>query len=712
MTTLPPAHHDFETRSTVDLKRAGLYRYFEHPSTEIICMSWRVGDGTIYGWTPRSPDPTALLEHVAAGGLVRAHNAAFERAAWAKLRATTHPHWPELRIEQQDCTMARAAAMALPQSLDQLAKALKTKAQKNEAGHKLMMRMCKPRRVEADGTVVWWNDPQMLEDLGAYCDDDVAAETDIDDMLPLLTDTERRVWILDQKINERGVALDLKSISRAIEVVGEAQKRADERMWWITDGDVQKCTETAKLVAWLNRRGIPCASVAKGEQEEIILTTQLFGDERAQEAIELRAASAKSSTAKFKAMLSAVGADGRSRGVLNYHTASTGRWGGRLWQPQNLPRVDPDRDLPDVMRTLQLMDSPLGKKALLDALEMVSDRPALDVLSKCLRAVLVAGPGKKFVGGDFANIEGRVNAWLAGETWKVEAFRQFDQGVGHDLYKVGYAASFGLDPAQVTKPQRQIGKVQELALGYQGSVGAYITMGAVYGIKPGEVALVAKAATHENDWLATRSKYANANSYELDQETWTGIKCVVNAWRAAHPNIVQGWWDLQDAALAAVDMPGLVVPCFNGRVKYLAANGFLFCSLPSGRVLAYASPLIRQVTNDYGTGPQKRNQVYYEGVDSKTRRWGPQSLYGGKQCENIVQGIARDVMIEAMFRAEDENYPLVLTVHDELLTEVPNLAGPLDDDAATLKRLMEIVPTWAEGLPVAASTWEDTRYVK
>ena len=706
------AHHDFETRSAADLKKVGLYRYFEHSTTSVLCMSWRVGsEGPVNRWRPGDEDPYALLEHIANGGTLTAHNAAFERRAWRWLRENGHADWPSLSAEQQDCTMARAAALALPQSLDQLGKALKTTIQKDDVGHRLMMQMCKPRKVEADGSIVWWDAPEKLERLAEYCDNDVETETAIDAMLPFLSDTERRAWLLDQKINERGVRLDVHTISRAIEVVSEAQQRADDRMWWLTDGDVKKCTETAKLVAWLNSRGVPCTSIAKGEVDEIVQSTMVLGDALAQEAIELRSAAAKSSTAKFKKMLETVQADGRARGLLNYHGASTGRWAGRLWQPQNLPRVDADRDLPDVLRAVELLNTNKGKKDLIDSIELVTGKP-METLSKCLRAMLIASPGKKFVGGDFSNIEGRVNAWLAGETWKVEAFRQFDQGVGHDLYKVGYAASFGLDPANVTKAQRQIGKVQELALGYQGSVGAYITMGAVYGIRPAEVAEVAAATTDQNDWLLTRSKFTETSSYGLDVDVWTGIKSVVNAWRAAHPNIVQGWWDLQDAAIEAVSMPGLVVPCFGGKVKYLAKNGFLFCALPSGRVIAYASPRVAGVEQDFGNGPQRRNQVQYEGVDSKTRRWGKQALYGGKQCENIVQAIARDVMLEAMFRAEDEDFPILLTVHDELLTEVSDTSGPLDDDALTLKRIMEHLPTWAEGLPIAASTWEDQRYVK
>jgi DNA polymerase len=701
------AHHDFETRSTVDLPKSGSHRYFEHPTTGVWMMSWGVGDGPIHRWHPGDEDPIELLAFVEAGGMMAAHNAAFERLAWAWIRKHLCPHWPPLLAEQQDCTMARAVAMALPAGLDQLAVALKTRVQKDKEGSRLMMQMCRPRRVEADGTIVWWDDAERIARLGDYCDQDVDTERHVDKIVPFLTETERRVWLLDQKINDRGVMLDTRLASRALDVVGEAKRKADDHMWFLTDGDVKKCTETAKIVAWLNKRGVPCTSVAKGEVEEIILTSQILGDDVAQEVIELRRAAAKSSTSKFSAMLKTVCADGRGRGTLGYHVASTGRWGGRLWQPQNLPRVDADRDLPDVMRTLELLATPKAKADLIDSIELVTGKP-METLSKCLRAMLIAAPGKKFIGGDFSNIEGRVTAWVAGEERKLDVFRAYDAGLGPDVYKVTAAGVLGIPVADVSKHQRQaFGKVPELALGYQGSVGAFVTMGATYGVKAGEVATVSKSLTDPVDWTATRSKYSTDDSRGLDQETWTGVKLVVERWRETHPNITQAWWDLQDAALEAVGKPGMVVPVCGGRIKYLAANGFLFCSLPSGRVISYAMPRTAKVEM-FG---KERWQVRYDGVDSKTKRWGEQSLYGGKQMENIAQAISRDALVEAMFDAEEFGFELVLTVHDELLCENDDLADS-NWTEENLRRIMSRVPEWAHGLPIAAATWEDYRYVK
>lgn len=749
------AHMDYETRSTVDLKKAGAYRYAEHPSTGVWCLSWRLGDGPVERWHPGDEPPMELIAHIEAGGLVIAQNAGFERVITNKVIRRDLPWFPELKIEQQDCTMARALALALPAGLDNLAIALKLRFQKDKEGYNLMLRMCRPRSMDGD-TPIWWDDQEKIQRLGEYCDVDVLTECDADAALPQLNSFEKKLWQLDQTINDRGVMLDVHSIERALEVVGEANKRADDRMWYLTDGDVQKCTETAKIVAWLNKRGVPATSIAKGEHEEIILCGQIFGDETVEEVIRLRGAASKTSTKKYKAMLDCVCADSRARGLFGYSVASTRRWAGRLIQPHNLPRIQ-DEDPPDVDRAIFFLNTPKSKADLLDSIELSTGRSALEVLSRSLRGMFTAAPGKKLYGGDFSNIEGVTNAWLAGEDWKLEGFRLAFAKMGPGMYETSYARSFGKQVADVTKGERQIGKVQELSLGYQGSVGAYVTMGANYGIKPGKVAEVARAATSEEAWAAVAKKYSVRDSRGLDRDAWTGIKIVVNSWRAAHPAIVGSWWALQEAALEAVQNPGAKIPVYDGKCAYLAANGFLFCQLPSKGVIAYAAPRVRETEWDPpvfytmlaeetvkaeahgevmihftaegrrvepeeplfledGTEvPMKvRNRrgrkkyvVEYDGVDSKTKRWSPQYLYGGLQCENIVQAVARDFLAEAMMRIEPK-YPIVLHVHDEVVSEVLEGFGSVDE----YKQIMSILPAWAEGCPIAVAAWEDKRYVK
>ena len=687
------AHIDFETRSTVDLQKAGVHRYAEHPSTSVWCMSYFVGMPSplrpVKNWRPGDPDPTDLLEWVADGGRCVAHNMPFDRTIWNKVvRARIAPHWPAMTIEQTDCTMARALAMGLPASLDMLGHAVGAKIKKDKDGHRLMMQMCRPRLVKPDGEIVWWDDPEKVQRLVDYCDIDIQAEAEIDLCLPQLSPAERRIWLLDQIINERGVAIDVVSCEAAERAVEYARKRANERLWYITKGDVKKASEVQKIVEWLNGRGVPCTSLQKGDMETLILKTEILGDNDAEEVVRLRRAASKTSNDKYPAMTRSASGEGRVRGTLAYHAAHSGRWAGRLFQPQNLPRLDHEKDGDTVDFVVRMLERNETPAEIVDALDVLTGDP-LGTLSKCLRAMLLAAPGKIFCGGDFSNIEGRLNAWFAGEDWKLDAFRAYDAKTGPDLYNLAYARAFGVPLGAVTKQERQVGKTMELALGFQGGKHSFQKMGANYGVS-------------------------------VTDERADELKA---AWRKANPKITQSWWTLQDAAIAAVASPGEKIAVLDGKVTYLAANGFLFCRLPSSRVIAYAKPRLKKVEilqtivdedGDVVDVPKGfKHQVEYDGLDSMTNRWCPQVLYGGKQCNNVVQAAARDLMAEAMLDAEAAGLPVVLTVHDELLCEVE---GPVDAQwkswAEKLQSIMGRVPSWATGLPLAAAAWEDKRYVK
>jgi DNA polymerase bacteriophage-type len=366
------------------------------------------------------------------------------------------------------------------------------------------------------------------------------------------------------------------------------------------------------------------------------------------------------------------------------------------------------------------------------------------ILSKAMRAMFVAAPGKRYIGGDFANVEGRVNAWLAGEQWKLDAYRAFDQGVGPDLYKLAYSRTFGIPVTDVTKIQRQIGKTEELAFGYQGSVGAWLR----FDSKPEVVTRVVREQSYGSEaWLRACEQYDRATKhYGLSADQWIAIKVIVNGWRDGHPQIMQNWWDLQDAAIQAVDEPGIIVESVQrrdhtvalcgGRVKYMVAEDFLWCRLPSGKLLAYCRPRLVEVKEDFlvdadgeifpveeftadeiaariaaGAKVQEgrvRTQVSYQGKNQKTGAWGSQRLYGGAQCNNVVQGTARELLRIAMHSVENHGYPITLHVHDEVVTEVDEAFG----SPTELESLMSILPPWAEGLPLVAKAWSDGRYVK
>ena len=368
-------HHDFESSSTVDLRKTGAYRYAEDPETRVWCMSYRLGDGPVRRWHPGEPDPVEFLAHVARGGRVVAHNAGFERLIWNVTLRSRAPwrHWPPLTIAQQDCTMARSLAVHLPADLDTLGQVLGLVEQKDKTAKALMMKMARPRKIypvqagidlpaqqvtrrENGETILWWNTPENLARLGDYCDQDVRTECEVDARLPPLSPEERELWERDQAINDRGVALDVATIERAVAVKEVALRRADARMAALTGGEVRRCTESGRLVAWLAARGLPCTSIAKDEHDELRAIAEMLGDVEAVEVIGLRAESTKTSTAKLDKMLGAVCFDGRARGLFGYHRAGPGRWGGNNIQPQNLPRVDEKKELPTVLAAIEAME--------------------------------------------------------------------------------------------------------------------------------------------------------------------------------------------------------------------------------------------------------------------------------------------------------------------------------------------------------------------
>lgn len=765
-------HMDFETASATDLTKSGVYRYAECPTTRIWCMSWSMGHGPVSRWYPPrfnmeypglvSDNPGPLLNHIAAGGLMVNHNAGFERRMWRWAREVGGcPHWPELKIEQQRCTLARAAAMALPQGLDELGVVLGLAERKDREGSLLMKRMAKPRSVY-NNQYTWWDSEENLERLGSYCDQDVRAERDADEFLPQLSPYELELWFLDQRINDRGVYVDEGSVNRAVDVVLEAKRRADGLMRELTGGVVKKCTEGAKLAAWINARGINCTTVKKGVQDDLIFIATVSGDELVKKVIELRRASMKTSTSKYAAMLRCICDDGGLRGLLAYHGARPGRWAGRLVQPQNFPRVDADVDATLVEFVTAMLSIAQSITDTCDAIEMVGFN-VMDGLSKSLRGMIKAHEGNKLVGGDFSNIEGRINAWCANETWKLEAFAAYDwimgddaEGkpirAGDDLYYIGASGLTGKTIAQITKFERQsLGKIPELALGYQGGVNAFITMGDTYNVKTWDLIAPVRATTDAALWDKVAKTYGRAHDKcDLPVEDWTAVKLIVQKWRAKQPNIVQSWWDLNDAAVEAVLQPGTPVSVYDGKCSYLCIGEWLYCQLPSKRVIVYCQPSVRQTTelmvkigdvwtpheqlglgfiDTYGIDIweqdlkkikaeleyygfecwiKSKRTVWFWGIDSKTRQWTERYLYGGLQCENIVQAIARCVMDHAMFRAERAGYELILTVHDELLAEVAQRFGSAED----FERIMSVRPDWIKDMPLAAVAWEDERYVK
>jgi DNA polymerase len=694
---------DFETRSPVDLMKAGLKRYAKDAGTEVLMMAWAIGNAPFQLWQQGQPVPAWVAEHVKRGGKVVAHNAQFELAIWNYIMAPRYG-WPALAIEQCECTMSMCYAMALPGALDNAARALGLSIEKDTDGRALMLKMCKP--YAWDGTTPLYQDtPVMRQRLGEYCIQDGEVERGIYTRLLPLSPVEQSIWALDQRINLSGIPFDMGAIAGALMIADAEKARLDDEMARVTGGAVRKCSAVGALKEWAEKNGVKAPSLAKAELAEL-LTDETLPD-IVEEALRLRLASSRfTSISKLKAIQTRHH-NGRVSYAFQYHAATTGRWGGRGVQPHNFTR-----DLPEPADVAVIMDA--LRREDVEALRAFGE-PAT-VISRCLRGFICAPGGHELMGGDYSAVEGRGIAWLAGEEWKLAAYREIDANPNlADMYERSYAKAFGINPNDVTSAQRQTGKVMELAFGYQGGRGAFAKLASA-----GKI-LVVKEITPENTEKAKRLKFQLFTEAQVEQ--------LKTQWRNAHVMIKSYWFELESAAIRAVQYPGEIFTAGpKGReVKFRVAGSFLWCRLPSRRMLCYPYP--RLVPNDfktaltfkgvpddivwatYATAKQdgKPNTTYIVEDPSNARAWCRIATYGGKLCENITQAICRDILAHAMLRVAKAGFTPVVHVHDELIVEGNNFD---EEDRLAFELLMCEVPEWAEGFPIAAGCWRAPRYRK
>lgn len=346
--------------------------------------------------------------------------------------------------------------------------------------------------------------------------------------------------------------------------------------------------------------------------------------------------------------------------------------------------------------------------SLTDTIDILYGNP-MHVIANCLRSFICAAPGNELICADFSNIEGRGLAWLAGDEPKMAKFRAYDRKEAPDIYIQTYASAFSIPVFDKKDPRRQTGKTMELFSGYQGAHGAYLK-----GLKPSELPKLpaaVKAAVPEDEWQAAEVRFNGSHGLPKDQ--WTAIAVLVNRWRQDHQPVVEYWRDLEDAATRAVDEPGLITSAGHPKrpIKFLKKGSFLFARLPSGRRLSYPFAKLKDVEMPWRNRDGEKvfkPQVHYMTVDSITRSWGETNTYGGKLCENVTQAICRDILAEAIKRAENRKYPVVMHVHDEIVSEVPEGFGSVEEFEALLCE----PPAWAAGFPIAAEGWRGKRYRK
>jgi DNA polymerase len=652
---------DTETFSSIDIKKAGAFKYMEAPDFEILLLPFAWNDDPVRVLDLTDPADREELPDILAGlqdpdTIKVAHNSAFERAAYHRAFGFYQP--PEEWID----TMILAAYNGLPMSLEAAGDALQLEQQKLKEGTALINYFCKPcKPTIANGgrtRNLPQHAPEKWERFKAYAGRDVETMRLIYKKLSHypVTDFERQVWALDARINERGVLVDLDLAQAAIDVDAAFKAEHMEEMTRLTGLD--NPNSVSQLREWLEAVGVSCESLNKATVADLKKTAT---ERTTRRVLELRQLLGKTSTKKYEAMVNAAGAGDRVRGITQYYGAGrTGRWAGRLVQLQNLPQNHLD-GIDTVREIVRARD--------LDTLELLFDSVP-DVLSQLIRTAFIAKPGHTFLVSDYAAIEARVIAYLAGEKWRLDVFAQ-----GGDIYCSSASQMFKVPVVKhgINGHLRQKGKVAELACGYGGGVAA--------------------------------PKAFGADKMGL---TEVEMQDIVTQWRAASPTIPKLWTAVERAAKQALQKPGTTVAVWRPShilgtpdciVKYRKDADALRCQLPSGRILTYWGARLE----DYFGRPS----IVFMGQNQTTRKWEKTETWGGKLVENIVQAFARDCLAVAMVRLEAAGYSIVFSVHDELICEEPE--GNRWEDMA---EIMGQPIDWAPGLLLRADGYETKYYRK
>lgn len=730
MNRQPRATIDFETRSACSLKACGTWRYSIDPTTEILCLAFRLPywePGRTALWHPAFrhlgieeadcwDDIIELLEWIRGEGLVEAHNVFFEYCIWRNILCSRFG-WPSIPHSQWRCSAAKAASYALPRGLEEAIAAMHVRVHKDTRkteteGVKVLKAVHVSRKTRSPRKslkkereawdkagvphprVLWHESTDLFDALWAYCRQDVLAEEALSESLEDLNDHETELFLLDLHMNANGFQLDQEAVATALRLLDYESMLLNKELSVVTNGYVDKASQRENMKLWLSSEDCDLPDTQAATLDGVLTNPRLTPNAR--RAIELMRALGRSSTAKYQAMDFWMDpADGRVRGGLLYHGASTGRWSGKGIQPHNFPKLSPkpvDTEKKDPNDITTLWDALKTK-----ARDYIVKRwrGVMEALSAGLRGAIVAPAGKVLYVADFAGIEARVLLWCAGDERGLDLFRS-----KADIYCDMASEIYHRPITKADDKERGIGKIAILGLGYQMGPSKFVDTCE----KGGSPIL-------EDVWCEECGKGMRAHRKERhpfcfaegeSEDTMTAVK-VVEAYRAKYWRVKQMWEDQETAAIAAVESR---IPTQAGVVRWEYKAPFLYCYLPSGRRLAYMEPRVKLTMMPWG---KEKAVLSHMGVNSLTHQWTRQTVYGGLLTENIVQAISRDLMADGMLRAmATGRYEIVLTVHDELIGEAQAGTGSVHE----FEQLMSALPDWATGCPVEAEGWTGTRYRK
>jgi DNA polymerase bacteriophage-type len=686
---------DFETFSTVDISRT-LANYM--PACSVLMCAWAIDDGPIRIWDVAAGEPMPVeLYHAVHDPSVWlvAHNSPFE---YQVIKHTSIFGNIDIPLERFYCTLAQALEHNLPAALDNLCEVfrLDEDKRKQREGKALIKWFCTPNE---QGLFRGMEPADKWLRFKEYCRMDVESMRELHKMMPKVNypfdnaHVERKLWLETTRMNDRGFGVDLDLANAAVTMAARLADEGDIEMMEATGGVVKSANQVAVLKQYiLDTYNVDLPDMQASTLERVL--NDISQPVGARQLIKARVESSKASVAKYKKLLHCADSRGRMTGTIVFCGASgSGRDSGRTFQPQNLPRPKP------------WFDGEYAEQLIAEAkdgtLDLTHSNP-MAVLSSALRGSIIPAQGKKLVVSDLSNIEGRMASWLAGEDWKVQFFRDYDSGkIRFDNYQVAYGKALGVKVENVTKDQRQIGKTMELALQFGSGCGGLLQFMEVYHVDLPQLAKAMEAAAIPSLWSDVLQKFdwaqKNKFDYGLPLHQWAACEYLKQQWRNAHPNISSLWSDCEMAFRQAYMTPDVWFPA-GQHIAYKRKGSWIFCRLPSGRVLCYISP---KIVDD---------EITYMTQNQTSHKWVRTKIYAGKFVAHATQATARDLLFQNMLKAKEKNYTTVMRVHDELICEVP------DEEKYSADELGAIIATplpWCPDLPLAAAGYETkVRYKK